>query len=101
MARKGAIQMNNYRKRLCEKYNDKRQQLKKEMRNSSLSIQEKMAIQHKLDRLPRNSSPTRHINRCFISGRPRGYMRFFGVSRIWVRNLARYGRIPGVRAASW
>jgi small subunit ribosomal protein S14 len=54
-----------------------------------------------LQALPRNSSPTRLHNRCNVSGRPRGYMRKFGVSRIAFRELALEGKIPGVTKASW
>jgi len=54
-----------------------------------------------LQGLPRNSSPTRLHNRCSISGRPRGYMRKFGMSRIAFRQLALEGKIPGVTKASW
>lgn len=54
-----------------------------------------------LQQLPRNSSPSRLHNRCTMSGRPRGFMRKFGVSRIAFRDLALEGKIPGVRKASW
>jgi small subunit ribosomal protein S14 len=54
-----------------------------------------------LQKLPRNSSPTRLHNRCNVSGRPRAYMRKFGISRIAFRELALEGKIPGVRKASW
>lgn len=54
-----------------------------------------------LQKLPRNASPVRLKNRCAISGRSRGYMRTFGVSRIVFRELARSGKIPGVKKASW
>ncbi|MBU6323575.1 MAG: 30S ribosomal protein S14 [Patescibacteria group bacterium] len=54
-----------------------------------------------LQKLPKNSSPVRLKNRCSISGRPRGYMRAFGISRIQFRELAREGKIPGVKKASW
>jgi small subunit ribosomal protein S14 len=54
-----------------------------------------------LQQLPRNSSPTRLHNRCIMSGRPRAYMRKFGISRIAFRDLALEGKIPGVRKASW
>jgi small subunit ribosomal protein S14 len=54
-----------------------------------------------LQKLPRNSSPTRVKNRCAISGRSRGYVRAFGLSRIQFRELAREGKIPGVKKASW
>jgi len=54
-----------------------------------------------LDQLPRNSSPVRLKNRCKITGRPRGYMRFFGLSRVTFRDMALAGKIPGVTKASW
>lgn len=54
-----------------------------------------------LQKLPKNSSPVRVKNRCAVTGRPRGYMRAFGLSRIMFRELAREGKIPGVKKASW
>jgi small subunit ribosomal protein S14 len=54
-----------------------------------------------LSSLPRNSNPIRQRNRCMITGRPRGYMRQFGISRITFREMASRGLIPGVRKASW
>jgi small subunit ribosomal protein S14 len=54
-----------------------------------------------LDKLPKNASPTRWKNRCAQTGRPRGYMRKFGVSRIAFREMASSGKIPGIRKASW
>jgi small subunit ribosomal protein S14 len=54
-----------------------------------------------LDALPKNASPVRLKNRCQISGRPRGYMRYFGMSRIAFRDMALNGKIPGIRKASW
>ena len=54
-----------------------------------------------LDLLPRNASPVRLKNRCQISGRPRGYIRYFGLSRIMFREMALNGKIPGVTKASW
>ncbi|UKT62868.1 30S ribosomal protein S14 [Pedobacter mucosus] len=54
-----------------------------------------------LDKLPRNSSPVRLHNRCKLTGRPRGYMRTFGISRVTFRQMALDGKIPGVRKASW
>jgi small subunit ribosomal protein S14 len=54
-----------------------------------------------MQKLPRNSSPVRIKNRCAISGRSRGYLRAFGLSRITFRELAREGKIPGVKKASW
>ena len=54
-----------------------------------------------LDQLPRNASPVRLKNRCKLTGRPRGYMRYFGLSRITFRDMALDGKIPGVKKASW
>ena len=54
-----------------------------------------------LDKLPKNSSPVRLRNRCQLTGRPRGYMQYFGVCRLVFRDMALDGKIPGVRKASW
>jgi small subunit ribosomal protein S14 len=54
-----------------------------------------------LDKLPKNASPVRQHNRCKLSGRPRGYMRQFGISRVLFRDMALAGKIPGVKKASW
>lgn len=77
------------RRRMVQKYAKKRAKLKAEGDYIGLS------------RLPRNSSPVRLHNRCQITGRPRGYMRQFGVSRITFREMASKGLIPGVKKASW
>lgn len=54
-----------------------------------------------LDLLPKNASPVRLKNRCQLTGRPKGYMRYFGISRIMFRDMALNGQIPGVKKASW
>jgi small subunit ribosomal protein S14 len=54
-----------------------------------------------LDKLPKNASPVRLKNRCQLTGRPKGYMRHFGISRVIFRDMALAGKIPGVRKASW
>ncbi len=77
------------RQRLVEKYAKKREKLKAEGDYIGLS------------RLPRNSNPIRLHNRCKITGRPKGYMRQFGISRITFREMASAGLIPGVKKASW
>jgi len=77
------------RRKMVQKYAKKRAKLKAEGDYIGLS------------RLPRNSSPVRLHNRCQITGRPRGYMRQFGVSRITFREMASKGLIPGVKKASW
>jgi small subunit ribosomal protein S14 len=77
------------RQKLVEKYAEKRAKLKAEGDYVGLS------------RLPRNSNPIRMHNRCKLTGRPKGYMRQFGVSRITIREMASSGLIPGVKKASW
>ncbi|MCK4992144.1 MAG: 30S ribosomal protein S14 [Bacteroidales bacterium] len=77
------------RQKLVEKYAEKRAKLKAEGDYVGLS------------RLPRNSNPTRLHNRCKLTGRPRGYMRQFGISRITFREMASEGLIPGIKKASW
>ena len=77
------------RAKLCAKYAEKRQALKEAGDYAAL------------DKLPKNSSPVRMHNRCSITGRPKGYMRIFGISRIQFREMASKGLIPGVRKASW
>lgn len=89
MAKKAWIARNKKRKETVEKYAEKRAALK-------------AAGDYKgLQKLPRNASPTRVRNRCGITGRSRGYISRYGVSRIKFRELALDGKIPGVRKASW
>ncbi|MEA3447661.1 MAG: 30S ribosomal protein S14 [Bacteroidota bacterium] len=89
MAKESMKARERKRKRMVEKYADKRARLKAEGNYDAL---------HKL---PRNSSKVRLHNRCSITGRPKGYMRQFGVSRIVFREMASNGLIPGVKKASW
>ena len=77
------------RQKLVEKYAEKRAKLKAEGDYVGLS------------RLPRNSNPIRLHNRCKLTGRPKGYMRQFGISRITFREMASEGLIPGIKKASW
>ena len=84
-----------------EKFAAKRAELKAILLNPATNDEEFFAAQKKLQKLPRNSSPTRIRNRCSLSGRPRGYNRKFGVSRIQFRELALAGKIPGVVKSSW
>lgn len=89
MAKKSWIARNKKRKRTVEKYAEKRKKLKEEGK------------WEELQKLPRDASPTRLNNRCSLTGRSRGYIRKYGVSRIKFRELALDGKIPGVRKASW
>jgi small subunit ribosomal protein S14 len=77
------------RARLVERYAEKREALKA------------AGDYEGLQKLPKNASPVRKHNRCKITGRPRGYMRQFGISRVTFRELANQGKIPGVKKASW
>ena len=101
MAKKSSVEKNNKRIRMVEQYKARRAILKKATTDLSLTLEERMAAQAKLSDLPKNSSAVRVRNRCSQTGRPRGYLRFFGVSRIVFRELASAGLLPGVRKASW
>ncbi len=89
MAKKSIIARDLKRQKMIEKYADKRAELKEAGDQEGLHL------------LPRNSSPTRKKNRCSETGRPRAYMRRFGLSRISFREHAAKGEIPGVRKSSW
>jgi len=101
MAKKGMIQRNLKRERLVAKYAKKRAELKAILANPESSDEDFYQAQEKLTKLPRNSSPVRLRNRCSITGRPRAYIRKFGVSRITFRELANNGMLPGVTKSSW
>ena len=101
MAKKSSVEKNNKRIRMVELYKDRRAVLKKATVDLSLSLEDRMAAQAKLSDLPKNSSAVRIRNRCSQTGRARGFLRFFGVSRIVFRELASAGVLPGVRKASW
>lgn len=100
MAKKSAIARNNKRMRMVSKYMDIRTELKNIANDSKIPFEEKMEARKQLALLPKNSSPVRVRNRCQKTGRPRGYMRFFGLSRISMRELALKGHLPGIRKGS-
>lgn len=89
MAKKSIIARERKRERLVAKYADLRAQLKAEGRWDEL------------DKLPKNSAKVRLHNRCKLTGRPKGYMRMFGISRVTFRQMANDGKIPGITKASW
>jgi small subunit ribosomal protein S14 len=101
MPKTSAIQRNLKRRRLTEKYKAKRAELKAILANPKTTDAEFFAAQKKMSKLPRNSSAVRIRNRCSLSGRPRGYIGHYGVSRITFRELALSGKIPGVTKSSW
>ena len=92
---------NERRKKLSAKYAALRAELKKTLINAEASDEERDAAMKKLQKLPRNSSSVRIRNRCELSGRPRGYYRKFGLSRIALRELGLRGEIPGLTKSSW
>jgi small subunit ribosomal protein S14 len=101
MAKKSAVEKNEHRKRLVEKYKAKRAELRNIVKDKSVAPEERFEAVLKLAELPRNSAAVRIRNRCIMTGRPRAYYRKFGLSRITLRDLASEGRIPGVVKASW
>ena len=89
------------RKATVVQYAERRAEAKKIINNPKSSIEEVDAAVIKLQKMPRNASPVRVRNRCSQSGRSRGYLRKFGLSRIALRDLALQGQIPGVVKSSW
>lgn len=95
MAKVAMVEKNLRRAKIVDKYAQKRAELKERIRKG-----DREAILE-LQKLPRNASPTRLRNRCKLNGRPRGYMREFGISRVMFRKLAGEGAIPGITKSSW
>lgn len=89
MARKSVIARQDKREKMVAKYAEKRAELKA------------TGDYEALDKLPKNASPVRLKNRCQLTGRPKGYMRQFGIARVIFREMALDGKLPGVRKASW
>lgn len=100
MAKVSMIERERKREKLVAKYAQKRQDIKDQIAKAS-SQQEKMELNRQLQRLPRNSAPTRLRNRCWVTGRSRGYFRDFGLSRHVLREMAHEGLLPGVTKSSW
>nr|YP_009540942.1 ribosomal protein S14 [Lepocinclis tripteris]AYQ93387.1 ribosomal protein S14 [Lepocinclis tripteris] len=100
MSKKSMIERELKRERLYTKYLKLRLFLQSKIA-SSVSFDEKLVYFLKLQKLPRNSCRTRLTNRCFITGRARGYNRFFGLSRHVFREMAHSGFLPGVTKSSW
>lgn len=101
MAKLSSINKNNSRRALSTKHYKARKELRAQSINVKLPDEVRQAAFLKLQKMPRDGSPIRVINRCAITGRPRGNLRKFGVSRIKFRELALFGKIPGVTKASW
>ena len=101
MAKMSAINKNNKRIKLSDKFYKKRLKLKKIIMDKKLSLEERFKAQQKLSKLPRNSAKNRVRNRCQITGRPHGVYRKLRISRIALRQLGLQGKIPGMIKSSW
>lgn len=100
MAKKSMIEREKKRQKTVAKYAQKREDLKIAFDQAD-DLDEKIAIHRQIQQLPRDSSRTRLRNRCWFSGRPRGYYRDFGLSRHVIREMAHQGLLPGVVKSSW
>lgn len=101
MAKVSAIAKNNRRKKLADKGEAKRAELRAKIMSEDISVEDRLELQKKLQKMPRDTSRIRVRNRCELTGRPRAYYRDFGLSRIKLREMAHQGMIPGVTKASW
>lgn len=101
MATKSSIAKQKRREKLVNLKWKKRQDLKKTIVDMDKSDEERLAAKITLNKMPRNSSPVRLRNRCQFTGRARGYLRRFKMSRLCFREMANFGLIPGVVKASW
>lgn len=101
MAKKCMVEKEQKRKRLWRKHRAKRARLKAIQNDPKASGEEKWLAMQQLAKLPPNSAKNRQHNRCELTGRPRGYYRKFGISRIALRELASRGELPGVVKSSW
>jgi small subunit ribosomal protein S14 len=100
MAKKSMLERETKRKKLVIKYSEKRKEILSKLKTVT-SLEEIFSLNEKLQKLPRNSSRIRLRNRCWKTGRPRGYFRYFGLCRNAVRELAHECLLPGVTKASW
>jgi len=100
MAKQSMIQRERKRERLIAKHSLKREVIKNELKTIS-SFQERLILYKKFERIPRNSAPSRHRNRCWVTGRSRAFYRDFGLSRHVLREMGNDGLIPGLKKSSW
>ena len=101
MAKTNMIQREKRRSQVVRKYAVKRAQLKEIIRSPKSSPEQRLAAQAQVQSQPRDASPSRHRNRCQITGRSRGVYRKFGLARSKIREVAMRGEIPGLGKASW
>jgi small subunit ribosomal protein S14 len=100
MAKKSMLEREVKRKKLVNRYSERRMKILNELKTAN-SLEEIFSLNEKLQKLPRNSSKIRIRNRCWKTGRPRGYFRYFGLCRNVVREFAHNCLLPGVTKASW
>jgi small subunit ribosomal protein S14 len=101
MAKKSSVEKNGRRRALVARHASKRMGLKKIVMDKEKAPEERFEATLELARMPRNGARVRIRNRCILTGRPRGYYRKFGLSRIALRDLASAGQIPGCVKSSW
>jgi small subunit ribosomal protein S14 len=101
VAKRSKIVANERRKRIVDRYAEQRSELRAASKDANLSLEERVAAGRALARLPRDSSPVRVRNRDQVDGRPRGYLRVAGLSRIRFRTAAHAGELPGITKSSW
>lgn len=101
MAKKSMVNREVKRAKLAEKYAAKREELKKIISSQTADYDEKMEAAAKLQKLPRDSSPSRQTSRCALTGRPRSVYSKFGLGRNKLREATMRGDVPGLRKASW
>lgn len=101
MAKTSSVYRNLKRVKMAEKYANRRQKQKAIAMDKSASPEERMQAQFALQKFPKNSARCRIRNRCKITGRSRSYYRKFGLSRVELRDLASFGKIPGLVKSSW
>jgi small subunit ribosomal protein S14 len=101
MAKKSKIAKNEQRRVVVARHAERRRELKATVASPNSSVEEKAVAVSALQALPRDASPTWLRNRDVADGRPRGYLRKFGLSRVRMRQLAHNGELPGVRKSSW
>ncbi len=101
MAKKSSVEKQKRRESIVKRNWEKRQSLKKKSLDFNLTEEERQEARVALNKMPRDSSPIRLRNRCQMTGRPRGFLRKFKLSRLTFRELASMGLIPGVTKASW
>jgi small subunit ribosomal protein S14 len=101
MAKKSVVNRNNRRRKIADRMRTKRDTLRDAISNVNLSDEERWTAAQQMQKLPRDSSPTRRRNRCKLCGRPRAYNRLTGLCRLHMRIATINGMVPGMHKASW